>query len=680
MRASVIDAKREISENHRALLFGEPVKNRKDFGQFSSDGKELVIPEDEVRAIKAIKALEVLQEKLKANEGKYIPKYMWLDKLIISASNKYKSAWDILIILLIIYSSITSAYLLAFDIKTEDHVGFNIFNTYIAEILFAIDIILTFFQEYKDPQNFEFVRDPAMIALKYLKSWFIVDFIAVFPFEIFTDFRAFRLLRILRLPRLLKFLDGAKFDKFVGGILQNTSRQKRMTYLYASKYVYKVVRLILIATVLTYFLGCFWYFIITEPGFHDDQVGFYEEYNIDELSLPRRLVLCCYFALTTLSTVGYGDLTPKSNIERIFGIIIMILGIALFSYIMGNFNDVLTNYDKQMGIVDKSADLQVWITSLTKFTNNQALPRELVQKIDEHFKFVWKNDRLSSLTPDDQYLKQMPKPLKHRLIKYLFDDIFSLFRGFLLTNEFRDSPFYYDLAFEILPRKYDAKEMILKQGEPVHEIYLIKEGSVFIYFEHEGKQIGKFFGKGYFFGNYNIFRNVPAEFHYQAIKGTENAQSTKVLAIPKANLLKILSKYPDIFARMADNSKRNSNSLKEIMKHELKATLLKQNSHANPTQTQIEDIFKECVTDKVRKNQSLLKETVKKISINEFNEGNIGNKLNLSEANAQVAPNKGVVDPSADFRKAISKDLLEITNKLQRVRDKLAVREKKNDS
>lgn len=131
-----------------------------------------------------------------------------------------------------------------------------------------------------------------------------------------------------------------------------------------------------------------------------------------------------------------------------------------------------------MGIVDKSADLQVWITSLTKFTNNQALPRELVQKIDEHFKFVWKNDRLSSLSPDDPYLKQMPKPLKHRLIKYLFDDIFSLFRGFLLTNEFRDSPFYYDLAFEMLPRKYDAKEMILRQGEPVHEIYLIKEGSV----------------------------------------------------------------------------------------------------------------------------------------------------------------------------------------------------------
>ena len=48
----------------------------------------------------------------------------------------------------------------------------------------------------------------------------------------------------------------------------------------------------------------------------------------------------------------------------------------------------------------------------------------------------------------------------------------------MLINEFRDSPFYYDLAFEFLPRKYDPGEMILKQGEAVHEIYLIKEGSV----------------------------------------------------------------------------------------------------------------------------------------------------------------------------------------------------------
>ena len=48
--------------------------------------------------------------------------------------------------------------------------------------------------------------------------------------------------------------------------------------------------------------------------------------------------------MTTLTTVGYGDLTPKTEFEKIIGILIMIIGIAFFSYIMGNFGDVLASY------------------------------------------------------------------------------------------------------------------------------------------------------------------------------------------------------------------------------------------------------------------------------------------------------------------------------------------------
>jgi len=111
MRASVIDAKRDISEKHKALLFGEPIQSKKGFDQFSENGKELMASEGGDKSTKAIKDLLLLQEKLKGDEGKYFPKYTWLDKLIIRSHNKYKSIWDALIILLIIYSSITSAYL-----------------------------------------------------------------------------------------------------------------------------------------------------------------------------------------------------------------------------------------------------------------------------------------------------------------------------------------------------------------------------------------------------------------------------------------------------------------------------------------------------------------------------------------------------------------------------------------
>ena len=413
------------------------------------------------------------------NKEKNAQNEIWLQRFVISINNSYKSIWDIFILLLICYSCITSAYYVAFSLPST--LGQIIWEQMV-EIFFCIDIILRFFHEYRDPESFEYVNDFRKIAKNYITGWFLIDFAAVFPFNLLVSGNSqwIKLVRLFRLPKFMRLLDQSRFDQMLESILENHSRQKKMNYLYASKYIYKIIRLILIAATLTYFMGCLWYVITSNSTINPGPNTFYEAYNLGDYPDKRKLIMCCYFALTTLSTVGYGDLTPKSNLEKIVGILIMILGIALFSYIMGNFNDVLTNYDKQMGIIDKSADLQVWMTSLSKFTLNRPLPRELVQRIDDHFKFFWKNDRLSSLTPDDKYLEQMPKQLKYQLIKYLFDDIFSLFRGFLLTSEFRDSPFYYDLAFELLPRKYDPSEFILHQNDVVHEIYLIKEGSVII--------------------------------------------------------------------------------------------------------------------------------------------------------------------------------------------------------
>jgi voltage-gated potassium channel Kch len=56
-------------------------------------------------------------------------------------------------------------------------------------------------------------------------------------------------------------------------------------------------------------------------------------------------LVSCYFALTTLSTVGYGDYFPISNEERIFAVIIMLGGVAFFSYIMGSFIEILSTYE-----------------------------------------------------------------------------------------------------------------------------------------------------------------------------------------------------------------------------------------------------------------------------------------------------------------------------------------------
>ena len=96
---------------------------------------------------------------------------------------------------------------------------------------------------------------------------------------------------------------------------------------------------------------------------------FITKYYKDEDSDYTRIVLIFYFVLTTLSTVGYGDYHPISNVEMIITSLVMLGGVAFFSYIMGNFIEIISNYDAKMGTLDKSDELNVWIISLERFTN-----------------------------------------------------------------------------------------------------------------------------------------------------------------------------------------------------------------------------------------------------------------------------------------------------------------------
>ena len=57
------------------------------------------------------------------------------------------------------------------------------------------------------------------------------------------------------------------------------------------------------------------------------------------------LIIVCYFSLTTLSTVGYGDLYPISISEIVLGICYMLIGIVIFSQIMGSFIEIVQSLE-----------------------------------------------------------------------------------------------------------------------------------------------------------------------------------------------------------------------------------------------------------------------------------------------------------------------------------------------
>ena len=175
---------------------------------------------------------------------------------------------------------------------------------------------------------------------------------------------------------------------------ENSSRDERIVAQYMLMYAYKIFRLIIIAVIITYFIGCFWFMVSSSQK---NEHTFVKDFDLVNQNEATKLIVSCYFALTTLATVGYGDFFPVSNVERIVAVFIMLCGVAFFSYIMGSFIEIISNYEKKMGVIDKSTDLHNWMTLLTRFTNNKPLPKSLASQIENHFSYFWTNDRLAFL-------------------------------------------------------------------------------------------------------------------------------------------------------------------------------------------------------------------------------------------------------------------------------------------
>ena len=50
-------------------------------------------------------------------------------------------------------------------------------------------------------------------------------------------------------------------------------------------------------------------------------------------------------AVVTLTTVGYGDIVPATNIETIYSMIVMIFGVGIYGYVIGNVANILSTWN-----------------------------------------------------------------------------------------------------------------------------------------------------------------------------------------------------------------------------------------------------------------------------------------------------------------------------------------------
>ena len=127
-----------------------------------------------------------------------------------------------------------------------------------------------------------------------------------------------------------------------------------------------------------------------------------------------RLIDVWYWATTTLASVGYGDFSPKNNSEMIVCAFIFLIGVASFSFIMGNFIDMLMEFKTVTAENEDSAGLTKFFSLLVRFNKGRPLPKDIVTRIEEYFDYYWAKDLNYAMKSesDKRFISELPKDIR----------------------------------------------------------------------------------------------------------------------------------------------------------------------------------------------------------------------------------------------------------------------------
>lgn len=219
---------------------------------------------------------------------------IWKSRIheIIYGTHTPAGRWfDIILLIVIIYSIIIVMLESVKGYDTKYHNFFNI-SEWVVTILFSIEYILRIISVNK-PKKYIFsfygIIDLLATIPKYLSLLFVGS-------QYFTALRALRLLRVFRILKLVRFL--GESNNLIRAI--NASKTKIFVFVF-------------FVMIISIILGTFMYLIEgPEHGFN---------------SIPHSI----YWTIVTLTTVGYGDISPETPLGQFVATIIMIIGYGIIA-------------------------------------------------------------------------------------------------------------------------------------------------------------------------------------------------------------------------------------------------------------------------------------------------------------------------------------------------------------
>lgn len=304
-------------------------------------------------------------------------------------------------------------------------------------LMFTADIYV---QRHKGFFSYgQFIFDFSLIRKNYFKSKGILDVICTIPFGwIFLAMGMdignwFRFNHCWRLPRIF-------------------SLYRLRTPLLDQSLKVRFFQYAIVGAVGFHWIGCGWLLV------NDYKPG-------PDFPVQTIYIEAIYWSVTTLTTVGYGDITPFNDLARVYTMVVMILGVGVYAFVIGNISSLLVKVDA----IEEANKRK--LTLLADYMDRCDVPEELRGKVFGYYHHFLETHPSRE---NQGMLKELPTEIRKTLETYSH---LKLINAVPMLKELSDGC-REELASNLELVVYSPKEDIVRYGESGHEMFFVDHGNV----------------------------------------------------------------------------------------------------------------------------------------------------------------------------------------------------------
>ncbi|QDZ26107.1 ion transport protein [Chloropicon primus] len=450
--------------------------------------------------------------------------------------------WDLFLCFYIILYDILSPYRIAFfDSAYRGSAGFWFAFERLTELLFVCDIIQYYWDVFlllmpflnpnmEGRHTIKMVNIHETIPYKSL----LVDLISLMPLEPIviascgSDYKCKSVAKCLPFFRMLR--------TFTVIITQRRYEKHLLHINIISVELFQLFANILLLVILVHSSACLWWLTYVLEGYPENGWdNFVNKFELDDSPVTDRYAAALYWSTQTMTTIGFGDVTPSTVPELTVSIIVMIVGAVTFAYFVGKMSANVQDANKG------SSRFHQVMRELNEFMVQRQLPPSLQTKIRAFFQYRHLSGKWGF--DESALLREMSPTMRASVILYNNKDAIRRVPWFADGEP--------DFLFRIcacLHTIYCAPgELLIREGEIGQEMYLLIKGQVEIFnqtgtfhtvIEAKDASEAKYFGE------------VSALFGDRRLASVKALSFLDVLSISKVDLDAVLDYFPALKHRI----------------------------------------------------------------------------------------------------------------------------------